>query len=214
MILKTFGNVLIIGDSYSTFDGYIPKNYRAWYPKDIQSTDVDDVKDTWWWQLIQETNSTLVLNESFSGTTVCNTEREEIPHTSFYYRLENKLIADDFFNNHSIDTIFVFGGTNDSWINAPVGDEENIKHDFDSLKQVLPAFDYILQRLQTVAPKSKIVAIINSDIKESIQMGFANICNRLGVTYIPLKAIQKQNGHPNKAGMKEIKEQILESLIK
>ncbi len=211
--MKNFGNILIIGDSYSTFDGYIPKDYHTWYTKDSERTDVHDVTETWWRQLVKETDSTLLLNESFSGTTICNTERPNIPHTSFYYRLEEKLIAKGFFKKNHVDTVFLFGGTNDSWIDSPIGDIEHISFDEESLKQVLPAFQYIVKRLQSVAPSSNIVVIINSDIKPSIQEGFAKICEKLSVTYIQLQNIHKQNGHPDKQGMTEIKEQIISSLL-
>lgn len=211
--MKKFGNILIIGDSYSTFDGYIPKDYDTWYTKDSEKTDVHDVTETWWWQLVKETDSNLIQNESFSGTTICNTERPNIPHTSFYYRLEENLIANGFFENNPIDTIFLFGGTNDSWIDSPIGDIDNINFDEESLKHVLPAFYYIVKRLQSVAPSSKIIVVINSDIKPSIQEGFAKICEKLSVTYIQLKDIHKQNGHPDKQGMTEIKAQIISSLF-
>ena len=78
---------------------------------------------------------------------------------------------------------------------------------------MLPAFGYIVKRLKSVSPSSKIIVLINSDIKPSIQDGFAKICQQLNVKYIQLKAIHKQNGHPDKQGMTEIKEQILSTLF-
>ena len=48
--------VSILGDSYSTFDGYIPEGNASWYFTNTQNgrTDVTDVRQTWWWQLISE----------------------------------------------------------------------------------------------------------------------------------------------------------------
>ena len=48
--------VSILGDSYSTFDGYIPQGNESWYfTKPVNNrTDVVDVKQTWGWQLISE----------------------------------------------------------------------------------------------------------------------------------------------------------------
>lgn len=68
----TFGNVLIFGDSYSTFLNYIPEGYAHYYG-DSSKSDLDSVEQTWWYQLITETHSNLVLNDSWSGSTVCNT---------------------------------------------------------------------------------------------------------------------------------------------
>ena len=61
------GNVLIIGDSYSTFEGKIPDGYACYYIKSGKpETDVTKEEQTWWAQLIQETNAKLVLNISWS----------------------------------------------------------------------------------------------------------------------------------------------------
>ena len=47
--------VAIFGDSYSTFEGFIPKENAIWYKATKQkSTDVTSVEHTWWWQVIKE----------------------------------------------------------------------------------------------------------------------------------------------------------------
>lgn len=78
------GNVFILGDSYSTFAGYIPDGYDSYYapegPKYVQNNDgqelsdndVTSVSQTWWYPLVTE-YGTLIQNNSWSGTTVCNT---------------------------------------------------------------------------------------------------------------------------------------------
>ena len=106
--MKNLGNILIIGDSYSTFEGCVPNGNSVWYfsNENLEQTDVCNKEQTWWWQLLNETDSKLILNESFSGSTVCNTERPTIPHTSFVYRLNN-LIEGGFFKENQIDTVFV-----------------------------------------------------------------------------------------------------------
>ena len=68
------GNLLILGDSYSTFEGYIPDSFEAYYSESAASeTGVDGVEQTWWMRLIRATESRLLLNSSWSGTTICNT---------------------------------------------------------------------------------------------------------------------------------------------
>lgn len=46
--------VAVLGDSYSTFEGFIPKGYATWYSPTAppETTDVNKVEQTWWWQLI------------------------------------------------------------------------------------------------------------------------------------------------------------------
>lgn len=52
--------ISILGDSISTFSGYIPSGNAAWYPRG----EITSVKDTWWYQLIQQQEATLGINES------------------------------------------------------------------------------------------------------------------------------------------------------
>lgn len=46
--------VAVLGDSYSTFEGFIPKGYATWYSPTAppETTDVNKVELTWWWQVI------------------------------------------------------------------------------------------------------------------------------------------------------------------
>ena len=45
-VIKTFS---VLGDSYSTFEGYIPEGNAWWYSSSPQGpNDVVKVEDTWW----------------------------------------------------------------------------------------------------------------------------------------------------------------------
>ena len=46
--------VAVLGDSYSTFEGFIPKGYATWYSPTAppETTDVNKVEQTWWWHVI------------------------------------------------------------------------------------------------------------------------------------------------------------------
>ena len=213
--MNGFGNVLIIGDSYSTFKGFIPEGYSYWYPREgenVSQTDVKKVYETWWYKLIKETGSTLVLNNSYSGSTVCSTERKEIPGTHFNLRAD-KMIADGFFEDNTIDTIFVFGGTNDSWIDSPIGEIKYGEITENDVKMVLPAFFALIGKLMAASPRSRIIALINSDLKDEIADGFEEICKHYELTYIRFSALYKCSGHPNRKGMEEISAAIKGLLI-
>ena len=56
--------VSIIGDSISTYQGYIPQGYAHFYPKG----NVTSVSNTWWYQVINELGLTLLKNCSWSGS--------------------------------------------------------------------------------------------------------------------------------------------------
>ena len=207
------GNVLILGDSYSSFQNYIPNNYGFWYPnEDASKTDVSHVSQTWWWQLLDDTKSNLILNDSWSGTTICNTCRPTLDiKTSFVNRFE-KLANNCFFENNDINTVFIFGGTNDSWIDSPVGDSMFSDWKEGDLLFVLPAVSYLFYKIKNIIPKARIITIINTDLKDVITEGIKKAAEYFEVEYLQLENISKQSGHPDIKGMKQIKDQIFEFL--
>ncbi|MBQ6902581.1 MAG: hypothetical protein IJN71_06195, partial [Oscillospiraceae bacterium] len=75
--MKDKNNVFIIGDSYSTYEGYIPEGYDFYYSDERKDNPiVNGVEKTWWNMLANENNLNIILNDSFSGSTICNTVRE------------------------------------------------------------------------------------------------------------------------------------------
>lgn len=205
--MLNIGNVFILGDSYSTFEGCIPQSYDSWYftePKN--NTDVTNKAQTWWYRLAENTDSVLIRNESYSGTTICNTgyEGSYCPETSFIGRFD-RLCGEGFFKENTVDTFFVFGGTNDSWANSPVGEVKTENLDCESLKSTLPAFSYLLKAIKKNLPNADTVVIINNaEIKEEITNGMVKLCELYGVSYIKLNGISRQSGHPDITGMEQI----------
>ena len=208
-------NIMIFGDSYSTYEGYIPAGYAVYYSGHRDNPpDVFDVKNTWWSRLIAETDSTLVQNNSWSGSTIGYTgyNNSDCSHSSsFIYRFE-KLLAEGFFDEHKIDRLFVFGGTNDSWSNAPLGERDKEVIEENDLFCVLPAIKHFIARLADKLPDTKLVVIGNCDIKSEITEALALAAERAGATYVGLSGVDKINGHPTELGMEQIKDQILASI--
>ena len=210
----SLGNVLIFGDSYSTYKGFIPKGYVDYYrPEGNPKTDLLYVEETWWHQVINETNSTLLLNDSWSGSTVCNTGYNgDCSKTNSFICRFNKYKCEGFFTNNKIDTVFVFGGTNDNWANSPLGDVKFDNITEDDLFCALPAMSYLLKSLCEVLPNAKIYCLINTELKPEITNGYKQIAAHYNVNAIHFEAIDKQNGHPTIKGMDDIKAQILKQL--
>ena len=94
----------IIGDSISTFSGYIPDGYESWYPKNY----LDTVEKTWWHQLIQNTGMVLCKNASWSGSTLCG----DSTSTSGIVGCSDARV-DAASDEHEPDIIIVFIGIND-----------------------------------------------------------------------------------------------------
>ena len=101
-----FKNVLIFGDSYSTFAGYIPNGFAVYYSDNGSGeTDVSKVSETWWYQLLKESNSELIQNNSWSGSTVCYTGYDgDCSETSSFIGRLNKLACAGFFEKNEINT--------------------------------------------------------------------------------------------------------------
>lgn len=209
------GNIMIFGDSYSTYEGHIPSGYAVYYSGHRENQpDVYDVNNTWWKRLIDSTDSTLIQNNSWSGSTIGYTgyNNSDCSHSSsFIYRFE-KLLAEGFFDKNKIDTLFVFGGTNDSWSNAPLGEFRNEKIAESDLFSVLPAISHFANRLSENLPDTRIIFIGNCDIKSEITDAIRCACEREGFVYVALAGVEKVNGHPTELGMAEICEQVLRGI--
>ncbi len=211
--MNTKNNTFIMGDSYSTYKGYIPDGYGAYYGEERKAAPfIHGVEKTWWKILSTKNNLDIILNDSFSGSTVCNTVREGLTVESSFVNRMDKYINEGFFSENKIDMMFIFGGTNDSWIDAPVGRLKYSDWTADELKCVLPAFCCLISKAKKVA--GNVFVIINTDLKEEITEGFMEACEKTGIAYLRLTEIDKENRHPTELGMKQISEQVAEFLHK
>ena len=205
------GNVFLLGDSYSTFLGHIPEGFACWYNLSPErDTDVDAVEQTWWHQLFSATDSNLIYNCSWSGSTVCHRgyNGNDVCHNSFVTRFDN-MDKEGYFAQNPIDTFIIFGGTNDNWAQSPVGELMIEGWTKEKLYSALPAFCYLLHRVKGTLPNTRILWIINTELRPEIENGIMDACAYYGVETIVLKDIAKQSGHPNQAGMEQIFQQVL-----
>lgn len=208
-------NIFILGDSYSTYEGHIPEGYAAYYRKDSErEAKLRDHTYTWWYRYLKDTDSNLVRNCSWSGTTICHTgyDGADKIDNSFITRIE-KLINSGFFKENKVDTLFVFGGTNDSWANAPLGEMMYSDWTTKDLYCVLPAICYLLHTLKNNFADTKIVCILNSDVfKPKIREAYIEACNHYGIDYIEVTDFDMLEGHPTETGMEQIEKQIIEGM--
>ena len=203
-------NVVIFGDSYSTFQGCVPEGHTFFYPK----LDVIKKEQTWWSLFFKKTDYNLLYNDSWSGSTIGYTgyNNYDCSKTSSFICRYKKLKESGFFNGKTVDTIIVFGGSNDSWSNAPLGDMQFSKWEENDLYKVLPAICYFLHSLKIDFPDAEILCVINSGIKNEIADCMENAANRYGLKSVRLQDIDKENDHPTKKGMMTISEQIISAL--
>ncbi|MCC8093906.1 MAG: SGNH/GDSL hydrolase family protein [Tannerellaceae bacterium] len=201
--------ISILGDSYSTFLGYVtPDTNACWYgiPDIEEINDVRMVEETWWYQLIQEQEGQLEVNNSYSGATICHTgyNHEDYSDRSFITRM-------DHLGNPGI--IFIFGGTNDSWAGVPIGEYQYANWTTEDLYKFRPAFCYLLHAMSSRYPDTKIYNITNTELSQEVSDSMDEICRYYEIPNIRLRYIDKQAGHPSVNGMKNICRQVREALL-
>lgn len=214
------GSLSILGDSYSTYGLWIPEKNSVWYGingedgNNSQTNDVNSVTQTWWYKLCKKLGVSLMLNESYSGSTICNTGYSggDASATSFIHRMIESIGQGNALKPKP-NIIILFGGTNDSWANSPLGEIKYSEWTEDDLKNVLPAICYMFYYVQKWNPGSLILNIVNTDLKTDIVNGFREASEYYGIHNIELVYIEKQSGHPSINGMESICNQIYEYIV-
>jgi hypothetical protein len=196
--------VSILGDSYSTYEDFVtPATNELWYyaKNSEQKTDVKDVRQTWWHQLIKENGWRLAVNNSYSGATISYTgyDGNDYSPRSFNTRMDNL---------GQPDIIFIFGATNDSWAGSPIGDfkYEGIKK--ADLYEFRPALAHMLRWMTDRYVNTEIYFILNTELKDEINTSVKTICEHYGVPVITLTEVDKISGHPSVKGMRQIADQV------
>jgi hypothetical protein len=200
---QSLPSVSILGDSYSTFESYVQPdtNYVWYFPTPHPNTDVTSVRQTWWHRFILENHYRLCVNNSFSGSTICNTGYRQADYSdrSFITRMDNL---------GNPDILLIFGATNDCWAKAPIGDYQYAGWTKPDLYRFRPAMAYMLDYLTARYPNVAIYFLLNSELTPEINESVKTVCGHYGVECVELKGIDKKSGHPTVKGMGEIAEQV------
>lgn len=206
---KKFSSFSIIGDSYSTYQGYIPSGYATYYQDGSGSVVLTNgVFDTWWFKLATLLKIPLFRNDSWSGSTISNTVRPGLPDSSSFVNRIDSLFSSSKVTDCKAGLILLFGGTNDSWLGNDHGQVKYSDWTSTDLEKTLPAFCYCLDKLLRWNPGSQIVFVLNSGLDAAMSDGMAAACEHYNVPLVALHDIDKSSGHPTSAGMADICEQI------
>lgn len=214
-----FRTFSVLGNSISTYSGYIPKGYSNYYTPSRLS-----VEDTWWMLLSAKEELELASNASWAGSSVANKSGK---NANSYFTSEMRINA--LAANGVPDIIFVLGGTNDWGDNSGYLGDYPIDDNYD-LKTFRGAYTYLVVQLKNKYPDTSIICcsvlprrqsrtqknsygVTQIDIDESINY----ICNLYNVHFIDLSVcgIEQNIGaftidglHPNKRGMYIISDYI------
>ena len=203
-------SVSILGDSYSTYENFMtPSTNELWYyaQNPDARTDVKNVRQTWWHQVIKENGWRMCLNNSYSGATISYTgyDGNDYSARSFNTRMNNL---------GSPDIIFVFGATNDSWAGAPVGEYKYEGVTKGDMYFFRPALAHMLKWMTDYYLNTKMYFVLNDDLRDEIDESVKTICARYGVPVIELEGIDKISGQPSVKGMRQIADQVNQFLKK
>lgn len=201
--------VAIMGDSYSTYEGFLPKENAIWYmAAPEEKTDVRNVEQTWWWQVVKEGGYKLGVNDAWSGSTICNTGYNDNDYTNESFVTRSAMLG----RLGNPDIILICGGTNDSWAGVQMGEYKYGDWKRGDLYYFRPAMAKMFDNLLKHYPNVKLYFILNSELKDAVNKSVETICKHYGVELIKLHDIDKMNGHPSVKGMKSFAEQVLAAI--
>lgn len=138
----------VLGDSISTLEDYNPRGYRVFYQEQMcEKTGVREMKDTWWWKVIEFFGGELLVNNAWSGSMVARhpSQKDTFPSGCSSNRT-GKLHTDGVVP----DVIIVHMGVND-WANGisltgPEGDDTAFRG----------AYDRMLRSVRTSYPNAEV----------------------------------------------------------
>lgn len=195
----------VLGDSYSTLEGYVdPETNDVWTYYDVIG--VIEVEQLWWHQVGQTMNWMLEKNNSFSGSLVCNMNYDN------YYGPHSFLRRMDALGNP--DVILVFGGTNDIWDEAPMGEYKYEDWTEEELCTVRPALAALFSGLQRLYPEARIWFMADQALGDEFMESVHTITRHYHVGCIDLHDIHKDWAHPDAQGMTDIATQVVAAIQK
>ena len=193
--------ISILGDSLSTFAGYVPTGNATHYPNSIN--DVASVEQTWWMKLITDANAKIDINESWAGAQVSG-----INISSFTSRIE-KLGNPNY--------IIIHGGTNDSRRNVAVGNLHfNSVEEELNINEFSDAYDLMIRKAMRLYPHANIIVIVPNDSKKELADVIINIAKNYNLfACVDLRnySFNLVNGHYQASDMVTVENAVLKGIF-
>lgn len=224
--------VSILGDSISSYDGFIPSGYTPFYPE----KDITDPNKTWWQIALTSTGFTLGTNGSSGGCAcVGNSTSDDIVVASTNRRIN--ALGD----NKEPTKIIVYLGTNDLLGSYALGSNDGTADVAEgSIDNFADAYTLILSKIKSRYPDAKIYCCTpatiytwdtgsfapavngNGDTVNSFNSVIKTIAGNKGATVIDLQSCgidgsnvntMLQDGvHPTTEGMKLIANSVISAI--
>lgn len=169
----------ILGDSISTFEGWIPEGCSVFYPL---HGNVTKVSQTWWKRLIDDTGMELCSNGSSSGSTCVGDSLciDDPKYGCSGYRIS--LLAGQ--QGKMPDVIIIYMGTNDLLSDIPLGDNDGTRLvEEGMIGNFSDAYTLILDKLESDYPIAQIYCCTLAAVGDwGTDRPFVPFVNGLGLT--------------------------------
>lgn len=169
----------ILGDSISTYEGYIPEGYAVFFPLEGEVT---DVSQTWWMKLLDDTGMELCSNDSSAGSTCAGYSMsvDDPKYGCGGYRIS--ALAGE--QGKIPDVIIIYMGTNDLLTAVPLGDNDGTKWVSEGeIENFSDAYCLMLDKIASNYPISRIYCCTLPQIGDwGIDVPFVTFTNRIGLT--------------------------------
>ena len=171
--------ISILGDSISTYDGWIPEGFNVFYPLDGELT---DVSQTWWKSLVDDTGMELCANNSSSGST-CSGDSLSIDDPMFGCS-DGRLSFLVGSQGRLPDVIVIYMGTNDLLMGVPIGDNDGTKLvEEGTVENFSDAYCLMLDKLASYYPTAQIFCCTLAPVGDwGTDQPFVIFENHLGLT--------------------------------
>lgn len=168
----------VLGDSISTYEGWIPKGYGEFFPMEGEVYNVDE---TWWKMLIDETGMQFCANSSSAGSTCAG---DSLSKDNPKYACSNYRI-DALIGNGGVypDIIIVYMGTNDLLISVPLGENDGTQPVDEGIVETFSdAYTLILDKLESQYPGAQVFCCTLTQIGDwGITQPFETFVNSLNL---------------------------------
>jgi len=212
----TVKKVSILGDSYSTFAGYLPEGNASWYSESTTDyygdNDVTAVTQTWWSKFLTANSGSyeLLVNNSYSGSTICNTTISPMAESTSFINRASALAS----GGTDPDVILIFGGTNDWWNTGnDMGNYQYSDWSASDLYKFRPGLAYLINNIKTTYTSADVWFIVNDMITGDVYNSIMTVCQHYSVPVISPQGIAKGSMHPTEAGMQTIADAVTAALV-
>lgn len=169
----------IMGDSLSTYEGWIPEECTVYFPRDGALT---DVSETWWMRLLDDTGMELCSNNSSAGSTCVGDSlfTGEVKYGCSGDRIS--LLTGS--QGRMPDIVIVFMGTNDLLKGVPIGDNDGTKLvEEGEIDNFSDAYTLMLDKISSDYPAAQIYCCGLHQVGDwGTKQPFVVFTNYLGLT--------------------------------